>query len=67
MTGELKRIGICPGCDQAAELIETPAMTCYEWDGEGEDPNASFFACKDCSEEYIENMQDLWDDYYRGR
>jgi hypothetical protein len=54
--------GECPGCHEVTTLVLTPSMTQYE------DPerNLPFYACKWCSEEYIEEMQDRWNDYYAG-
>lgn len=47
-------------------LWPTPSQTQYEWDGQGEDPNADKMLCPKCSEEYTEMMDDQWAEYRAG-
>jgi hypothetical protein len=47
-------------------LWMTPSMTSYDWDGEGDDPNATKKLCPLCSDAYTKDMRDQWDDYERG-
>ena len=58
----------CPGtclCGRDVEhLFETPSRTFYDWNGEGEDPNADKMLCLDCSIDYSEMMEDRWREYY---
>lgn len=51
---------------QGNALWPTASMTAYVWDGQGEDPNRPRLLCPACSETYIKDMSDQWDDYYRG-
>ena len=48
-------------------LWPTSAMTQYEWDGTGEDPNRDQMLCPVCAETYREDWQDRWDEYNAGR
>lgn len=54
--------GTCPRCKRLVQLILTSSMTMYE----DSDLNSPFYACKECSQEYIERMEEQWEDYYRG-
>lgn len=62
----LGRPGWCPGCRAVRWVHRTPSMTQYPWDGAGRDPNAPWYACRAHSDEYVENMTHLWDDYRAG-
>jgi len=59
----------CEGWQGACDfdvVYATPSMTAYEWDGKGEDPNASKLLCPRCSEGYMDQMQSQWDEYHAG-
>lgn len=60
-------LGGCQRCGSFYGLIDTPSMTCYTWDGKGEDPNRSTLYCEDCSADYVDYMTERWEDYYQGR
>lgn len=58
---------VCPCCrERMPGLVRVPSMTRYHWDGVGEDPNADFWACFLCAEQYIENMKERWAEYHAG-
>jgi len=44
-------------------LYLTDSRTMYEWDGEGDDPNAPLALCPACSLSYTEEMADRWAEY----
>lgn len=54
--------GECPGCHQVTELVETPSMTAYADDS----LNRPFWACSECSGEYVQMMQEQWAGYWSG-
>jgi hypothetical protein len=56
----------CLGCGSIDNVSMVSSMTCYRWDGSGDNPNAPFAACVHCAEEYRLQMQSQWDDYYSG-
>jgi hypothetical protein len=58
------RPGTCMCGRDVEHLFATPSRTMYQWDGEGEDPNADKDLCLDCSIEYSEIMEDPWREYY---
>lgn len=59
--------GVCKWCDRQTQLVLTASMTCYHWEGEGEDPNAPFYACESCGDEYTQMMNDQWHEYWSSR
>ena len=61
----LENPGKCEYCIRdVAMIIETPAMTRYAWDGEGENPNRDKFLCITCAHEHQEYWDMMWADYY---
>jgi len=56
----------CERCDHKKDVIMCSAMTCYHWDGKGEDPNRDFALCEGCAEEHYEYWDDMWREYYSG-
>ena len=59
--------GFCICCGRDTEhLFRTPSYTSYQWDGEGQDPNADLLLCLDCSIQHTEQMDSQWADYYSG-
>ena len=61
-----KRTGECPMCKQITDLVLVPSMTRYvNKDGEfDEEKNRDFWACEQCGEEHIQQMESQWADYY---
>jgi len=61
--------GICEMCGHFGERTKEdcewiPSMTAYVWDKDKNperDPNRDFFLCSLCSEEYCENMKEMWE------
>lgn len=45
----------------------TPAMTQYEWDEKGEDPNRPRSLCVRCSESYRVDWEERWREYWSER
>lgn len=58
--------GDCLACKRHTLVSLWPSMTAYEWDGDGEDPNAPITLCLDCGPEHIDQMEAQWDEYRRG-
>jgi len=56
----------CEHCG-AEPCFTFPSMTAYDWDGEGEDPNAPKNMCAVCGYSYMDEMQERWDEYNQGR
>ena len=56
----------CECCKRTVEDDQdlTPSMTCYAWDGKGEDPNRPFLLCEECAEEHVEHWSNMWGEYY---
>lgn len=50
-------------CPDGIVLWPTSAMTAYDWDGQGEDPNRPRLLCLRCSDEYVEDWKERWDEY----
>jgi len=50
-------------CPDGLVLRPTAAMTAYSWDQQGEDPNRPRLLCPRCSDEYVEDWQERWDEY----
>jgi hypothetical protein len=49
----------CERCHRAP-AHPVSSRTMYEWDGEGEDPNADITLCAECAEEHNQIMDDQW-------
>lgn len=45
---------------------QTRAMTAYEWDGTGENPNRDQQLCVECSAAYQSDWEERWREYYSG-
>ena len=45
-------------------LWVTHAMTAYEWDGTGVNPNRPLLLCPECSAGYVDYWKEMWRDYY---
>lgn len=61
---------VCEGHDGPCTgpvLWHTPAMTQYEWDGVGADPNGPRSLCVRCSSSYQEDWEERWREYYSDR
>lgn len=56
----------CPRCERRMLLRRVPSMTRYEWDGQGDNPNADWFLCEECSDDYTQFMIEQWQEYYNG-
>lgn len=55
-------------CEQCGEPgHEVRAMTAYDWDGKGEDPNRPLMLCLGCEMDYVEHWQSQWDEYNASR
>lgn len=57
-------LGGCENCGGFWRLTDTPGMTAYAWDGQGEDPNRRRNFCEPCSEYYVECWEAQWAEYY---
>ncbi|ARB13657.1 hypothetical protein Ccr2_gp127c [Caulobacter phage Ccr2] len=60
-------LGGCEHCGTFWSLGMVGSMTCYHWDGKGEDPNRDRRYCPDCTEKHIDYWEGMWRDYYGGR
>lgn len=60
-------LGGCENCGSFHGLHHPPSMTCYAWDGKGENPNATPKLCLDCAEDYGEYWEAMWAEYYAGQ
>ncbi|AXQ68325.1 hypothetical protein HOT99_gp292 [Caulobacter phage CcrBL10] len=60
-------LGGCEHCGTFWRLDMVGSMTCYHWDGKGEDPNRDRRYCPPCTEEHITYWEGMWRDYYGGR
>lgn len=57
--------GQCDGANLA--LWVTGSMTSYHHKDGEEDPNKDQLLCPECSAEYVEYWQSMWDEYNSGR
>ena len=65
----LQRLGLhipCEVCGHGQVLWATPSMTRYDWNGEGDDPNAPKMLCPECSDEHMEHWTAMWKEYHGG-
>ncbi|AFU87649.1 hypothetical protein CcrKarma_gp132 [Caulobacter virus Karma] len=60
-------LGGCERCGTFWRLGMVSSMTCYHWDGKGEDPNRDRRLCPDCTDYHIDYWEGMWRDYYGGR
>lgn len=60
------RRGGCERCGEFDGVEEAPVMTAYHWDGEGENPNQPPYLCAQCTEQYMDYWNEMWDSYYSG-
>jgi hypothetical protein len=60
-------LGGCENCGSFWRMEMVDSMTCYHWDGKGEDPNRHRRYCPLCKETHIEYWEGMWRDYYGGR
>lgn len=57
--------GFCEHCERNVDfVINTPSMTAYYSRGTGEDPNRDLVLCLLHAEEYIDHMNDKYEQYY---
>lgn len=59
--------GPCEGAMHPCEQLDgkrAPVMTCYNWDGCGDDPNKPPILCPECTEIWVDSWRERWSDYY---
>lgn len=50
----------CAKCGTGFSVQLEDSRTMYNWEGEGEDPNAPIPLCPQCAKEHHENWDDMW-------
>ena len=56
----------CEHCGAQEGLRIHSSRTCYDWDGEGDDPNRALVLCDPCAKVHNEHWDEQWDEYYRN-
>lgn len=63
-------LGKCSICERPnMPLVRTPGMTAYQFEGSigsAEDPNRDRWFCQDCSDMWVRDWQDQWEEYRRS-